>query len=351
MNFQPSLEQEMLRESVAGVLDRVERPVTNAGDWRRALAPLGVYAILLPDTAGGAGLGMVEATLVAREAGYRAVCAPVSETMAALPVLADIAPDAAAAVLDGTESITFPLSGKVACIGGRLTGRIIVAHAGQADWLALAIGGGKAAVMRMPADGALRSPMDPDVATATIDLDADLHEGGLADCGDLHSRIGLLRAAELAGAARYCFDVSIQYLKDRSQFGRPIGANQALKHMAAENFVRVENMRVAVEYAACAADTMRRDPEAAAEAENAWRVMSAYVPETARKVAEDAIQMHGGIGATRDFPLNLYLRRILRLEACFGNNLSRQRMAAAILDDRVDDAASFESRLIKDLAS
>jgi alkylation response protein AidB-like acyl-CoA dehydrogenase len=136
-------------------------------------------------------------------------------------------------------------------------------------------------------------------------------------------RLIILRCAEIVGAAAFCFETGVQYLKDRRQFGQPIGANQALKHLAADGYVQLENIRVAVTYAAASMDRALSNPGKAASLEDAREavcVVLSYVPETARELAELSIQFHGGIGVTWEYTLNRYLRRIIRLGQSLGSS-------------------------------
>ena len=71
---------------------------------------------------------------------------------------------------------------------------------------------------------------------------------------ELALMLTVLAAGELTGAAEYCLDASIRYLKERVQFGKPIGANQSLRHLVADDWVRAQGMRAACEYAAAAFD-------------------------------------------------------------------------------------------------
>jgi alkylation response protein AidB-like acyl-CoA dehydrogenase len=101
-------------------------------------------------------------------------------------------------------------------------------------------------------------------------------------------------------------------MKQRKQFGQEIGRFQALKHIAATDALYIENMQVANEYAAWAHDAN------AADAEMATHIAKQYASDSARIVAQDSIQCHGGIGFTWVYGLHFYLRRIMRLGAMFG---------------------------------
>lgn len=338
MNFQLSLEQRMLRDSAAAALDGA------GGRWGFALAEAGMLGILLGEEHGGLGLGAVEASLVAFEAGRVLAAWPVAETLAALPVLAQARPDAVAGVLAGETRLTAAASGRLLSAGGRLRGEIIVPFAEDASFVTAAVEGGRVAVLPMARATPTLATAPLDLAVPNVRLRVDIPEDAqiVADSG-FEARLTLLRVAEMAGAARRCFDLAVQYLKDRSQFGRPIGANQALKHMAAENFVRSESIRVALEYASAAHDLSQAkhdDAAASYDAAHSMDVLLAYVPGAARHIAEDAIQIHGGIGATWDFALNAYMRRILRLIAAVGSGEAQRLALAGAPGSACEDAPS-----------
>ena len=130
----------------------------------------------------------------------------------------------------------------------------------------------------------------------------------------LQQRASLLAAAEIAGACRRMVTMTRDYLLVRSQFGQALGANQALKHALADSHVRVEALSAAVDYAAAAQDAGDSD---AAEAIHAAKH---YAGKSAKAVAECALQLHGAIGYTMEYPLHLLMRRAHRLAASHGSN-------------------------------
>lgn len=124
-------------------------------------------------------------------------------------------------------------------------------------------------------------------------------------------RIGL--TAEMLGASLQAFDITMEYLKARVQFGQPIGAFQALQHRAAEMFTQLELSRSAVEAALQAIDDDAADlPELASLAK-------AKLGDTLYLISNELIQMHGGIGMTDEHDAGFYLKRARACEAAFGN--------------------------------
>jgi acyl-CoA dehydrogenase len=134
------------------------------------------------------------------------------------------------------------------------------------------------------------------------------------------ARIGL--CAEMLGSLQECFERTIAYLKEREQFGVPIGSFQALKHRAADMFCEVELSRSCVLEALTALDE-GRDPEEIAKLAS---LAKAKVGETFNRVSREGIQMHGGIGMTDEFDIGFFLKRAAVAEQTFGDvNYHRNR--------------------------
>ena len=134
------------------------------------------------------------------------------------------------------------------------------------------------------------------------------------------ARIGL--AAEMLGSLQECFERTVQYLKDRQQFGVPIGSFQGLKHRAADMFCEVELSKSVVLEALTALDEGRD----AAEIAKLASLAKAKVGETFTRVSREGIQMHGGIGMTDEFDIGFFIKRAAVAEQTFGDvNFHRNR--------------------------
>ncbi len=134
------------------------------------------------------------------------------------------------------------------------------------------------------------------------------------------ARIGI--AAEMLGGLQECFERTIQYLKEREQFGVPIGSFQALKHRAANMFCEVELSKSCVLEALTALDEGRDSAEIAKLAS----LTKAKVGETYNLVSREGIQMHGGIGMTDEFDIGFFIKRAAVSEQTFGDvNFHRNR--------------------------
>jgi alkylation response protein AidB-like acyl-CoA dehydrogenase len=159
----------------------------------------------------------------------------------------------------------------------------------------------------------------------TVGADAVLGEvdrgGGVLDQVLDRGRIGL--AAEMFGSATEAFERSVKYLKERKQFGVPIGSFQALKHRAAEMFCEIELSKSVVLEALSAIDERRNDlPELASLAK-------ARLCDTFFLVSNEGVQMHGGIGMTDEEEIGFFMKRARVAQATFGDAaFHRDRYAA-----------------------
>jgi len=134
------------------------------------------------------------------------------------------------------------------------------------------------------------------------------------------ARIGL--AAEMLGSTEECFERTVKYLKEREQFGVPIGSFQALKHRAADMFCEVELSKSVVLEALSALDE-NRDPKEIAKLAS---LAKTKVGETFTRVSREGIQMHGGIGMTDEFDIGFFIKRSAVAEQTFGDaNYHRNR--------------------------
>jgi alkylation response protein AidB-like acyl-CoA dehydrogenase len=134
------------------------------------------------------------------------------------------------------------------------------------------------------------------------------------------ARAGL--AAEMVGTASQAFDITLEYLKTRTQFGQLIGTFQALQHRAAKMFTALEMTRSCVEAALDAIDGNANDVRALCS------LAKAKASETLHLVSNEMVQMHGGIGMTDAHDAGLYMKRARVAEALFGGaSFHRDRYA------------------------
>ncbi|WP_037914473.1 acyl-CoA dehydrogenase family protein [Actinacidiphila yeochonensis] len=307
--------------------------------WRLLAAELGVAGLLVPERLGGQGASAREAAVVLEELGRAVAPTPFlgSAVLAVSALLCcDTADPAVAGLLGRLASgraagaLTVPLAavpgsafpGSVRAEGNdtagwRLAGRVTtVADALGADVLVVAaLGPDGPALFEVAA-------ADADVAAfSSLDLTRPLSDVALAAAparrlpaadpaaaldGALLTGAGLL-ASEQVGVAQWCLDETVRHLGQRHQFGRVLGSFQALKHRLADVWLDVLSARAA---ARAAADALARDPAAAsADTAVAVAVAASYASEAAVRAAEEAVQLHGGIGMTWEHPAHLYLKR------------------------------------------
>jgi alkylation response protein AidB-like acyl-CoA dehydrogenase len=322
--------------------------------WKE-MAELGWAGLALPEEWGGQGLGIVDLAVLFEEMGY--VCAPsplLSNTVAGLALAAG-GSDAqkerylqplAAGDLRGTpalidaggpaEPMSFSMAAEAAGDGVVLNGeKTLVLDAGSADFFLVATADGRRHVVDRTAGGVTVVPEESIDLTrrlssvrfenVQVGSDATLPGEG-ADYHRVFLRACVALAAESTGVAQRALEMSVSYAKDRQQFGRPIGAYQAVSHRCAQMLLETENSRSAVYGAAWAADA---EPESLPLAAH---MAKAYASDAGWRVPDAAIQVHGGIGFTWEHDLHFFLKRGRANAATFGDaKWHRERVAEAVL--------------------
>ncbi len=219
----------------------------------------------------------------------------------------------------------YVLSGaKTFVLDGNVADRLIVAartsgEAGDRDGITLFLVDAAARGIAITRTKMTDSRNAANVALTDVAVGADAMIGQLGGGADVLdptldiARIGI--SAEMLGAALECFDRTVAYLKEREQFGVPIGSFQALKHRAANMFCELELSKSVVLEALTALDEERDGAEVAKLASLA----KAKVGETFHTVSREGIQMHGGIGMTDEFDIGFYIKRQAVTEQTFGD--------------------------------
>jgi alkylation response protein AidB-like acyl-CoA dehydrogenase len=321
MRFAFSKDQLAFAKGVGAVLDdrcpaSVVRSVWNGEAapaqqlWSR-LADIGLLGALVPEADGGLGLTELDIVLCLEESGRAAVPVPLVETAVVAARLLAGTPQAArlSAVASGELRITATLDGSG-----------LLPWAGFWDWALIDDGG---AVYLIPAQECLLEPVPAvDRARPTDLVRMPVGAWPSADrylLSEDPRRIGLARqsgtvatAAQLIGLAERMLSMTVNYVKERQQFGVPIGSFQALKHALANALLAVEMARPLVHAAAWAHvhDTVSAGRDVAAAKIRAG--------EAARLVARTALQCHGGMGYTQESDLHLWLKRTWALHASWG---------------------------------
>ena len=290
----------MLREAVGELLGG---STVGEGLWQE-LVEFGALEV-------GEGLGAVELALIAWALGGR---------LAAVPFLDS---GALAYFVPGMGSVALCLSG-AALEGGRLSGETrSVSFAATVDTLAVGADTTLALVRRGSAGLTFEpeSTLDPSLRPTLVRFDA-VEAEPLTDGPDLRSLAalaGVLAAAEAVGAAAAVLELASTYAGQRRQFGHTIGSFQAIRHLLADMYVKVESSWSSVLYAAAALD--EREPDALRTAS----IAKAYAGRATHDVAHGALQVFGGVAFTAEHPAHRFLRRIAVRREQFGSPREHER--------------------------
>jgi alkylation response protein AidB-like acyl-CoA dehydrogenase len=296
------------------------------------LAENGFVAPNVSEADGGLGMGAAAAGLIAEQAGHTLATAPLLSAAMAATLIARAGTDQQKTrllptLIGGEQVLACALDESArhdperldtraerACDSWALTGekRLVIDGVGAGLYLVSASADGVPALFLVAPDagGLDVRALDPidgrNLARLTL---AAAPAERLSD-GDASSAISAaldlgraLLAAELLGVADEAFDRTVAYLKERVQFGRPIGSFQALQHRAARLYARLDIARGVVLKALRAID------EDSPEASQLASLSKAYMTKLAREVLVEAVQMHGGIGVTDDIDIGLFLKR------------------------------------------
>jgi alkylation response protein AidB-like acyl-CoA dehydrogenase len=345
-------EQLALREAARALLDAscppslVRSVHEGTGDgtalWR-TLAAHDWPALGLPEDAGGLGLGDVEVGILVEELGRVAAPSPFLATVTQLVpaireagstfLLGEVASGAVTGSLAVAEDGRWE-TGAVAATAGRdgpgwvLDGvKTSVVDAGTAAELAVVARGSEGLGLFVVPGSAVRSDtpevLDPTLPAGTVALDAVRVEGErvLVEPGDPRAEHVVTRVLEHATMAlalstvascRAIFETTLQYAKDREQFGRPIGSFQAIKHRLAECYLAVERASALAWFAAL---TIAEDDDRRA---TATAMAKAAAGDCAQLLTRDGLQLHGGVGFTWEHDLHFLLKRAMAGNLLFG---------------------------------
>ncbi|WP_453962195.1 acyl-CoA dehydrogenase family protein [Amorphus suaedae] len=335
----------MIRESAGAVvredgsLTRIRRARFDGPGFDRSvyatMVEMGWLALRLPEDAGGLGLAMADYCALAETLGAGLVPEPLIPAALGWRLLGDALPADVASgerlLLAAWQDAPSRLDWRsgVTRTDGRLSGcKRFIAGADAADLFAVATADGICLVeagadgVRIEAQrgqdggtiGTLHLDGVPAEPVARPDVDAALDEACLAS------------AAYLFGLAERVFAMTVDYLKIRKQFDRPIGSFQALQHRAVDLKIQIELARASVAAAASAIDGGAEAPARAA----AVSAAKARVTDTAFLAVKEAVQMHGAIGYTDESDISLYVRKAMTAGNLFGSAaVHRSRFSAA----------------------
>jgi alkylation response protein AidB-like acyl-CoA dehydrogenase len=318
------------RATPARVREHAEARTVDETLWRE-LSELGWPGIAVSEQYGGQGLGQIELSILCEELG---------RSLAPVPFL----PSALAATVIEQSGVQEQCE---RWLPGLASGETIGALGAVVDGVAeLVIGGAQAQVLVLvdeegngivlSADDADITPLqaiDPTRSAARVSVP----DGAGDSLGDVC--VGLGRAlisvsSELVGVCERALDMTVAYVKDRKQFGVPVGAYQAVSHRCAQMLLDTEKARSTAAFAAWTADA---DPERLAEAA---AMAKAAASDAGREVTAGAIQMHGGIGFTWEADVHWLYKRAQLDAALLGGAKRHRAQLAAILADKVAASAT-----------
>lgn len=337
MDFTFTEEQQMMAGAFRELLDDLCSPealraaAEKRGDesgarWAR-IAELGLPGVLAPEAAGGMGLGDTDFVLIAEEAGRAALPEPLVEQAGiAVPLLAGLAPHAPRAA----EILAQAASGALRVAVGA-PGNPFVLGAAQAGVLLLADGDEVHLVERagvglvaQPSIDTLRAlariEWQPSAATRLVSGAA-----GRTAWARAFERGALYAAAQCLGLTQRMIDIAVAYACERTQFGRPIGSYQAIKHHLATVQVKLEFARAHV-YAA-AARVVDADQRAAAAVSSAKLAAG----DAAELAARTGIQVHGAMGYSWEVDLHFYMKRAWALIGSWGDRSFHMRRVQSLV--------------------
>jgi alkylation response protein AidB-like acyl-CoA dehydrogenase len=362
MDFDLSPDQEALFEAAQALLDsrasieKVREAVGRPDRIDRSLwsemAEQGWMAILRSESDGGLGMGFVEVAVLCERLGEHLAPVPYAGTILSLGAL-ERADEGSGGLPELAEGLsTGTAAGSVGWIrrpgqvvarrvdgGWVLTGRpdpVIFGPVADVVVLAATIdetadrtaSTGLFAVTDLPEASRTPQPaMDLTRCISWLDLDATPATllGDESAVEALANGAAVAASAEMLGAAARVLEMTVEYAKDRQQFGRPIGSFQAIKHRCADMLVDVEGMRSAVYYAAWCIAAGSEDAGPAASAAKIW------CSEAASRVMGSGLQVHGGIGFTWEHDLHLYVKRSQLDQVSYGGAQYHRERLAAIL--------------------
>jgi len=333
--------------------------------WRE-MADLGWTAVVVPEAAGGLGLGCAAAATIATRLGQAAFpepyaaaavlspwCASRGDGPAAARMLpdmlggdcvvglawqnpvGDLAPQAAA-VRAEPDADGVRLAGEARfCAPASADAFIVSARTpqGLALYRVARTQPGLEVIAEPSADGAALARLR--FANAHLPADACVASPATAEAllRDAIDAGTVVIAAELVGLMDRALDMTLEYLRTRKQFGKPIGSFQALQHRAVDIWIQRQLARAAVDAAIAVLESPAADAAARTRAASSAKARAAHA---ALLLCNQAVQLHGAIGYTDDYDLGIYLNRALTLAAWMGNAAEHRRRWGVLTDAAPD---------------
>ncbi len=267
------------------------------GDVAKGLADLGLAGIAVPESLGGGGGTLLDLAVAVEAAAAAMVPGVLTPTAVAAAVLQSdpAGGDLVRGVADGSVTFALGVPEVAAVLGAGLASHVLLPVGDRwhvYDATDVAAGEG-----RLHDLSTRVGTIETGAATPLLDLELEAQV--------VRDALVILLAAEAAGMARWCLDTAASYAKVREQFGQPIGAFQSIKHLCASMLERTEAVT------AVAWDAARAWEESAEQRTLAAAVAGAVSLDAVVSVAQDCVQVLGGIGFTWEHDAHLYLRRAM----------------------------------------
>ena len=326
-----SVREFMQTEVTAEFIRKLWEGKASADTLWAQMAELGLPAMMVPEANGGLGLSEIDFVLIAEECGRVALPGPLVVTaLVATPLLAALAPNSTrcAEVLEG-------LAAGTTRVAVQHWINPFVNHADGADWLILPNGDEVHLVPRSQVQLVAQKSVDPSRRLFRVDWQPSRetlvsHGTEGADLWSASLNRGALgAAAQLLGLSQQMVAMAVKYSTDRTQFGKPIGSFQAVKHLLANCAVKYEFARAPVYRAAY---TTAVNPT---RADFAVSCAKAAAGEAALLSAKNSIQVHGAMGYTWECDLHIWMKRAWTLDKVWGDpGFHKNRVHEWLLNDR-----------------
>jgi len=337
VNFDLSADQRMLEDSLARLVadryaldqraDYARRPEGWSRDLWRAFVDLGLTMLPFAEGDGGLGLGGVETMLVGQAFGRGLMMEPYLPCVVLAGTAIARCPASGErsrhlfAIMDGSAIYALADREQVtadrADCGWRLSGALTLVLGGDSADRIVVFGDRGVFIASTDAAGLTRRAYRLHGGGGAADIALDGVAATRLGDGDsthaIEAGIAFL-AAEAAGAMASALAVTVDYLKTREQFGKPIGANQALQHRAAEMAVEAEQARSAAIYAAL----LTEEPDAD-ERGRGYAAVKAVIGKSGAFVAQQVVHLHGGIGVSEEHIASHYFRRLTAIGMLLGD--------------------------------
>ena len=297
---------------------------------------MGLPGMLAPEAAGGMGLGLTDFVGIAEAAGYVGLPEPLVELAGvSIPLLARLR---GKGFSDPGDLLGAAMGGNFVAVGH--PANRFVADADRAIAIVLADGDALHIVERV--DVSLERQESFDAFRRLLTVSWTPSPGTLVGTGwgQAAERGAVLAAAQMIGLGQRCIDLAVAYAKDRTQFGKPIGSYQAVKHLVANAQVQIEFARPVVH--AAAAELPLNTMASQARVAHAKIVAG----EAADLAARTAVQVFGAMGMTWEADVHFFLKRALALKATWGTAAQHTRTVThRVLSERTGPDATFASEL------